>query len=421
MAKRNARDIEDSCDGEHFQDEVVDCTSAQPRSRDTGDSSTSDGSPLARPSGQSARPEGNATPVDKEPEKGGTIPDKDASTTSPERSSSDPHSWIYHLKANEERRSRRSTAPRSSPPGHPRERPRNSTMNSISVSRAIDTCVETEKDEAMARRLDQELRDAELASRLKSEVPDRSSEKVSAYFSDEATTASTDSSRDSSVESLSRRDVPTALRDKVLYYGLRMISCLLVLGVIFLISITVFGRQVIDHPEPTTWEPGWPDEEPSGAHSAWKTEGRSGLTLQVLNNLEPNSDWREILVQSIEQWNNGSPKAVEVNISEMTYDPECQAERKALKVCNGNYGPTNWRGYNQILLQDEYIVASVAHMNDHYLIGSSRAQKLYTMCHELGHGERVLYLSLFEFKLSEGSFCSFALSRSWSRTQRCEF
>jgi predicted Zn-dependent protease len=111
-----------------------------------------------------------------------------------------------------------------------------------------------------------------------------------------------------------------------------------------------------------------------------------GLTLQVLNNLDEGSDWHQYFETAIADWNDGTPDAVNLYLRSSSYDPDCRAVRKAMKVCNGNYGPTDWRGVNQILLQDEFIITSLAKMNDYYLEGTNMAQKQYTMCHELGHG-----------------------------------
>lgn len=130
--------------------------------------------------------------------------------------------------------------------------------------------------------------------------------------------------------------------------------------------------------------PGWPDNDPSlgsvGENNVWNTDGEfKGLTLQVLNNLEENSDWTEHFEMAISEWDNGTPDAVTLYLRSSTYDPDCRAVRKAMKVCNGNYGPTDWRGVNQILLQDEYIITSLAKMNDYYLDGTNKAQKQYTV------------------------------------------
>jgi len=53
-----------------------------------------------------------------------------------------------------------------------------------------------------------------------------------------------------------------------------------------------------------------------------------------------------------------------------------------------DYGNTQWRGLNEVLLspRQSTIVASTAKLNEHYLSRESDAQKLYTCCHELGHG-----------------------------------
>jgi len=141
--------------------------------------------------------------------------------------------------------------------------------------------------------------------------------------------------------------------------------------------------------DPSAWLPGFPDEDPMlgsvGDHNVWKSDG-AGLRLQIINNLDADSDWNEHMESSISEWNNGEPDAVTLNIRTMAADPECRAVRQAMKVCNANYGPTDWRGVNQILLQDDYIITSLAKMNDYYLEGTNKAQKQYTMCHELGHG-----------------------------------
>jgi hypothetical protein len=46
----------------------------------------------------------------------------------------------------------------------------------------------------------------------------------------------------------------------------------------------------------------------------------------------------------------------------------------------------NHAGINQVLIRNDVIFASSAKMNDYYLSDNNRAQKQYTMCHEVGHG-----------------------------------
>jgi hypothetical protein len=149
---------------------------------------------------------------------------------------------------------------------------------------------------------------------------------------------------------------------------------------------------VSDDLDPASWMPGFPEGDPNlgsvGEHNRWyvSDDEGGGLTLPVLNNLVDGSDWTSYLEGSVSDWDSGTPDAVTLRIRSMDYDPDCRAVRMAMKVCNGDYGPTDWRGVNQVLLQDDYIITSIAKMNDYYLEGTNAAQKQYTMCHELGHG-----------------------------------
>jgi hypothetical protein len=61
----------------------------------------------------------------------------------------------------------------------------------------------------------------------------------------------------------------------------------------------------------------------------------------------------------------------------MDYDPTCRGVLRAMKVCNGNYGPTNWNGVNQVLLKDEYIVSSSEFENLFYVcwVGCSHCEQ----------------------------------------------
>ena len=54
-----------------------------------------------------------------------------------------------------------------------------------------------------------------------------------------------------------------------------------------------------------------------------------------------------------------------------------------------DYGDTQWRGINEVHLAgigNRKIIGSVAKLNEFYLNSESDAQKLYTSCHEVGHG-----------------------------------
>jgi hypothetical protein len=253
--------------------------------------------------------------------------------------------------------------------------------------------VDMDEDEALARRLDQEMRDAELAASL--ERAERAHnlarhQQAAAAFAVEGTDSfNSNGSSDRTNTTSPVAATSTSCRDKAIHYSIRLLVFLIVAGVSFFTFLFVFGgpKVVVD---PNTWMPGWPDADSGkvGEHNKWIVDMvDDGLHLVVLNNLDRESEWNSIFRESISEWDNGSPDAVTLQVKRVkNYDPDCKAVRRSMKVCNGNYGPTDWRGVNQIILQDDYIITSTARMNDYYLEGTNRAQKMYTMCHELGHG-----------------------------------
>jgi len=127
-------------------------------------------------------------------------------------------------------------------------------------------------------------------------------------------------------------------------------------------------------------------EVPSNA-VRWATRNNQGLTLDILNAMEDSYD--TILATAVENWDAGAPiDSLTLRMRKVEYDFECSDQNGVLKVCNGDYGATKWRGLNEVKLnsQTRIIVSSTARMNDYYLTRESVEQKLYTVCHELGHG-----------------------------------
>eukprot|EP00986_Skeletonema_menzelii_P003131 scaffold925_cov150-Skeletonema_menzelii.AAC.4 len=339
----------------------------------------------------SAPPQPNSsysTPVKKKSSNGGvsSTPDTVASTPSP-LSSTDGISPMFGRSSSRTHRS----SPRSSPRGSPK----NSRTNLVPLSDFI--VVDMDEDEALARRLEQEMKDAELAAIL--ERAERAQNlarhrQAAAAFAVESGDSfdSNGPSRPSRRDGQSIEDTApsTTCRDKSVYYGIRLAVFTVVSGVTLVVLVLIFGgpKAVVD---PNTWMPNWP-ENPNdvgkvGEHSMWVADlVDNGLNLVVLNSLDKGSDWNGFFLESIKDWDNGTPDSVTLKIKRVTSDPECSPVRRTMKVCNGDYGPTDWRGVNQIILANDYIISSVAKMNDYYLEGTNRAQKLYTMCHELGHG-----------------------------------
>jgi hypothetical protein len=119
------------------------------------------------------------------------------------------------------------------------------------------------------------------------------------------------------------------------------------------------------------------------ATSSWNNQGK-GLTLEVLNALEDN--WQTSFQTALINWDNGTPDALTLVTQRIPYEFDCRAVNGKLKVCNGNYGNTRWKGLNEISIQGSIIRSSTAKMNEYYLTSSNDDARLYTMCHEIGHG-----------------------------------
>ena len=143
--------------------------------------------------------------------------------------------------------------------------------------------------------------------------------------------------------------------------------------------------------DPSTWIPRWLDDNPHGGNtpydfSLWDNYSSCrGLQLDVVNNLD--SKWEPYFQQSIDDWENGSPDVLTLRVRKSIYnDPNCEPMDGVMKVCNGDYGSTKWIGINNVVIQFNFIISSVAKLNDYYLDKMSNAAKQNTMCHELGHG-----------------------------------
>ena len=119
-----------------------------------------------------------------------------------------------------------------------------------------------------------------------------------------------------------------------------------------------------------------------GVNTPWRTKGK-GLELRVLNNLD--EGWQETFRQVMVAWDQGEPDAVSF-IVERVNDPQCKAVMGAMIVCNDDYGNTDWRGINEFVTQNGYIIYSTAKLNDRFLSGANNDLRTYVCCHEVGHG-----------------------------------
>lgn len=219
-------------------------------------------------------------------------------------------------------------------------------------------------DEEAAMRMQQEIYDEELARRMMQAEQDKIST--------------------NRVQQMAPQSQPSrCTRNRCIRWT---VPILFLLGLICGILYYFVGRGSIQN---VVFQPGnFPNEDPfNGTNPAnadrWQT-AHHGLTMEIVNAL--NSSWYPFFDLAVKEWDNGNPDALTLTTSVMSPDSACSAITGKIKVCNGNYGDTKWRGINKILLSGGYIIASTARMNEYYLNGADVDQKQYTMCHEIGHG-----------------------------------
>lgn len=122
--------------------------------------------------------------------------------------------------------------------------------------------------------------------------------------------------------------------------------------------------------------------DPSGRKEATRWDATSGLYLTVENACD--ETWYPIVEQTIEDWNQSD--AVTLQTTRIEYDYDCEPRNGRLKVCNGDYGDTDWHGINIALIDKtrNVIVHSVSKLNDR--LNKNDDAKRYISCHENGHG-----------------------------------
>lgn len=230
--------------------------------------------------------------------------------------------------------------------------------------------VATDNDAALAKRLEQEMRDEEYAAGLV-QVDIQSSANPVTPAGALATRGDRGSKR-------------CGLPSKSTSIGLTIAV------IVFLILLFFFGPRFsspVNPLDPTSWFDGaWEEGGNNSGNKFWYTaELYPGLRLRVLNNLDER--WRGTFETAISEWENGDPDALTLSVEDLDgFDSKCNKVRDAMIVCNGDYGHTPWRGVNELSLEYGLIVASVARLNDYYLDSESDVTRQYVMCHELGHG-----------------------------------
>jgi hypothetical protein len=186
----------------------------------------------------------------------------------------------------------------------------------------------------------------------------------------------------------------------------RIIPLLVLMIAISIPLLFVFGVFKKEDLQIGDWGPDWIDSDPwsdvgniqvdptgnsditVGENAVrWATRNNQGLTLNILNAMEDKYD--SMLATAVQNWDAGAPiDSLTLKLKKIDYDFECSDQNGALKICSGDYGATKWRGLNEVKLNSRtrIIISSIARINNYYLESESNAQKLYTICHELGHG-----------------------------------
>jgi len=152
--------------------------------------------------------------------------------------------------------------------------------------------------------------------------------------------------------------------------------------------------------------------------NTWEIDDSANhLDMIVLNALQ--SPWYPYFYKAVGDWDDGAleetniPDVLELESQVVEYDYNCTEVVGFVKVCNGNYQETGWRGINDLVrvttttaLGDTttYLISSRARMNDYYVnpavtdnggdaaeISTVYDDSQYVMCHELGHAWGLLH------------------------------
>jgi len=161
-----------------------------------------------------------------------------------------------------------------------------------------------------------------------------------------------------------------------------VIPLVLIAGAAVVIMLMVAGRGDLSNIPNLFDNDPWSGTNPDDA-SRWRNRG-NGLQLEVVNALQ--EQWLENFNIAMDEWDAGTPDALTLSRSSAEWDFDCTPIQGKMKVCNGDYGDTKWKGINQVLLSAGWIVSSTAKLNEFYLRDASEAQRQYTTCHEIGHG-----------------------------------
>jgi len=218
-----------------------------------------------------------------------------------------------------------------------------------------------EEDEALAQKMTQELQDEDLARHI---------------------TVTESAARATRHRASSQKRGCSCIRFCCYLIPLAAIGASLAAILYYFVFSSEGLPQWAQTPEDFANEDPFRQQDPAST-SRWRNRG-TGIELNVLNALT--EEWFGYFYQAVSDWDNGVPDTLTLKTTRVDADPSCRTVARALKMCNGNYGETSWRGINKLLLEDNNIYASAARMNEFYFGANDQDQRQYTMCHEMGHG-----------------------------------
>eukprot|EP00522_Entomoneis_paludosa_P012365 CAMPEP_0172455410 /NCGR_PEP_ID=MMETSP1065-20121228/12049_1 /TAXON_ID=265537 /ORGANISM="Amphiprora paludosa, Strain CCMP125" /LENGTH=639 /DNA_ID=CAMNT_0013207871 /DNA_START=388 /DNA_END=2307 /DNA_ORIENTATION=+ len=219
-------------------------------------------------------------------------------------------------------------------------------------------------DAELARRMEQEMQDELVAERLQQREQRRANQQAAVRLQ----AASTQPRR--------RRKICGSLVTVAVLVG--AVVALVYYFVILGGSVPSINLTPEDFAEEDPFDAIGPEDA-----KRWRNSG-NGVELTVLNALE--TKWYQYFYDAVDDWDDGYPDTLSLTTEFREYEKACQTENYKVKVCNGDYGNTRWKGINEVIIDsNDEIIASSARMNEFYMPDRDDTQWQYTMCHELGH------------------------------------
>lgn len=119
----------------------------------------------------------------------------------------------------------------------------------------------------------------------------------------------------------------------------------------------------------------------------WDLKSTNGLYLLLKNNLD--ETWQNEFSTAVDNWMDSDPMILRLDTQRIAdwESGKCKPEGGLQVVCNGNSGDNGMLGFNNLVFDTQGVIfSSEAWMNEYYLGNAGWDERLYTMCHELGHG-----------------------------------